>query len=213
MHIILSRMELLPLSRHMGDHWIQTCLCQPYYHSRLSAGWPGSELGGICVAWEGDSRSMGRGCHPFSDELGAFLGVDLQAGLESWWEHGGSLCHSKKETANNREREVPRAFSGNPNLQQGQQGSSHWVWVIAEEQLGDKIRSQSNTLLYAMAASLLGSEQRQLCQFATITVQRLWVTWHDITTRSPPVCQSSPPPLRSAVWAVAPSSYLILPVR
>lgn len=25
---------------------------------------------------------MGRGCQPFSDQLGAFLGVDLQAGQE-----------------------------------------------------------------------------------------------------------------------------------
>lgn len=36
------------------------------------------------------------------DELEAFMGVDLQAGLESWQEeHGDSLCHRKKETANN----------------------------------------------------------------------------------------------------------------
>lgn len=125
---------------------------------------------------------MGRGCHPFSDEMGVFLRVDLWADLESWLEDGDSLCHSKKETANNWEREVSQAFSGNPNLQQGQQGSSHWVWVTGEDQLGVKIWPQSNTLFYALAASLLGLEQRQLCQFATITVQRLWVPCRDHTS-------------------------------
>lgn len=136
----------------MGDHWLKTYLCQPFYHGRLSAWWSGSKLEVVCVAWYDHSRSMGKGCHPFWDKLEPFPGVDLQAGLGSWRD---SLCHSKKETANNGERELPRAFSGNPNLQQGQQGNSHWAWVIGEEQSGIKIQSQSNTLLYVMVASLL----------------------------------------------------------
>lgn len=147
-------------------------------HGRLSAGCPGSELGVICVVWDSDSRSVRR---RYMDELEAFMGVDLQAGLESWQEeHEDSLCHRKKETANNWEKEEPWAFSRNTNLQQGQVGGSHWAWVTGEEQPGVKIWSWSNRLLYAMAASLLGLEQRQLCQFATITVQRLWVPWHKI---------------------------------
>lgn len=136
----------------------------------------------------------GERMHPFSHELGAFLRVDLHPGLESWPEHGDSLCHSKKETANNWEREVPRAWSGNQNLQQGQHGSSRWVWVT-EEQLGVKIWSWSNMLLYVTEASLLGSEQRRLCQFATVTVQRLWVPWHDRTglfSSGVPVLPSTP---------------------
>lgn len=75
--------KCIPLSRHMGDHWLKTCLFQPFYHGRLSAGQSGSKLEVICVAWYDHNRSMGKGCHPFWDKPAA--GVDLQAGHERAW--------------------------------------------------------------------------------------------------------------------------------
>ena len=195
-----------------GDHWIQTCLCQPYCHGRLSAGWPGSKLGVIHVAWHSDTGSAGRGCHPFSGELGAFLGVDLQAALESWREYGDSLCSSKNEAASNWEKELPQASSGNPNLQQGQWGSSHGVWVMAEEQPGVQICflikcvavCDGGQPAWLRAKMIMSVCHRYSAKAAGIMIAQ---------ARSPPVCQSSPPPFRSAAWAVAPSSHLTPPFR
>lgn len=114
---------------------------------------PGPELGLICVAWDGNNRSIGCPCW---DELGACLGVGLQAALESWQEHQDLLYHSEKETGK-WENEVAGAFSGHPSLHQRLWGRSHWASVIQGNQLGVKFWSQPKMLLYVIVASLLGS--------------------------------------------------------